>query len=265
MISKIKKLISARKGDEHYAQQKKPSIKNMDNFINNCDAYRPGLDYMGVSAGIQSVECFAFPKANCTSIKTNPPVTVNIYAYKQIFSHLPTLKTKRLLLRKVKMSDSKDMFEYTQDIEVARHVLWDAHTSIFETRSFIRFLLKQYKNGDPSNYAIEYNNKVIGTVGFMSLEPENKSAEVGYSMSREFWNKGIMTEALNAIIQFGFEVLRLNRIEAKYEFDNAASGKVMKKCGMHFEGKQREKIYNKGRYADIYQYAILRKDYENLI
>lgn len=145
---------------------------------------------------------------------------------------------------------------------MARHVLWDAHTSIHQTRSYLRFLIRQYRAGQPSTFVIVWNEnrKTIGTIGFMWMQQENRSAEVGYSLSRAYWNRGIMTEALQAVLKFGFDSLSLNRIEAQHESDNPASGRVMEKAGMRHEGRLRQRVYNKGRYADVELYAILRDD-----
>lgn len=181
-----------------------------------------------------------------------------------LFSQLPTLLTPRLILRPVRMSDASDLYEYSKDPEVARHVLWDAHRSIHQTRAYVRFLLRQYRTGAPSTFVIvlRENQKVIGTIGFMWAQPENRSAEVGYSLSREYWNRGMMTEALRCILEFGFEKLGLNRIEAQHECDNPASGKVMLNVGMKHEGTLRQRLYNKGRFSDIQLYAILREDFK---
>lgn len=180
----------------------------------------------------------------------------------EIFSHLPTLMTRRLILRPARMSDAEDMYEYSRDPLVARHVLWDAHTSIHQTRGYLRFLIRQYRTGAPSTFVIvlKETGKVIGTIGFMWIQQENRSAEVGYSLSRAYWNRGIMTEALQAVLKFGFDSLSLNRIEAQHESDNPASGRVMEKAGMRHEGRLRQRVYNKGRYADVELYAILRDD-----
>lgn len=182
--------------------------------------------------------------------------------FQEAFCRLPTLLTPRLLLRPVRMSDAQDLFEYSRDPEVARHVLWDAHQSIHQTRGYIRFLLKQYRGGQPSSFVIELaqERKVIGTIGFMWLQQENRSAEVGYSLSRAYWNRGLMTEALKAVLDFGFDTLRLNRIEAQHETANPASGRVMAHAGMRYEGRLRQRVYNKGRYVDVELYAILRTD-----
>ena len=178
------------------------------------------------------------------------------------FSSLPELKTDRLILRPLRMSDARDMYAYAQDPEVSRHVLWSAHTSIFQTRTFLRSAIRQYRRGEPGSFAIvlKASGRMIGTVGFMWIDREYKSAEVGYSLSREYWNQGVMTEALRRVVDFGFQEMRLNRIEAQHETDNPASGRVMAHVGMRQEGILRQRLKNKGKFVDVALYAILRGD-----
>lgn len=184
-----------------------------------------------------------------------------------LFSHLPRLETRRLLLRALTMRDAADVYSYSKDPEVARYVLWDAHVSIAQTRSYLRFILRQYRNGEPASYGIvlKETGKVIGTIGFMWLNDENRSAEIGYSLSRAYWNQGLMTECLHAILDLGFRTLRLNRIEAQHDTRNPASGRVMQHCGMTLEGTLRQRIYNKGRYVDVDVYAIVLSDYNRMM
>lgn len=181
-----------------------------------------------------------------------------------IFAKLPTLRTPRLSLRAARMSDAEDVYAYSRDAEVARHVLWEAHTSIHQTRAYLRYILRQYRAGLPSTFVIEHTaqRRVIGTIGLMWVQHENNTAEIGYSLSRGYWNQGLMTEALTAILRFCFDTLRLNRVEAQHETDNPASGAVMRHAGMRREGTLRQRVYNKGRYVDVELYAILRTDYE---
>ncbi len=178
------------------------------------------------------------------------------------FSSLPELKTERLILRPLRMSDARDMYAYAQDPEVSRHVLWSAHTSIFQTRAFLRSAIRQYRRGEPGSFAIvlKASGHMIGTVGFMWIDREYKSAEVGYSLGRAYWNQGIMTEALRAVVAYGFDQLGLNRIEAQHETDNPASGRVMAHVGMRQEGILRQRLKNKGKFVDVALYAILRSD-----
>ena len=94
----------------------------------------------------------------------------------------------------------------------------------------------------------------------MWINREYGSAEGGYSLNRSYWNRGIMTEALDEVLRYGFEQLRLNRIEAQYETDNPASGRVMEKAGMVREGVLRQRLKNKGRFVDVVLCAVLSQD-----
>lgn len=179
------------------------------------------------------------------------------------FSHLPVIETNRLILRPFKMRDCQDVYLYSSDMEVARYVLWDAHRSLADTRNYLRYMLRLYRDGQPSSWAIvlKENSKVIGSIGFMWLDHINDSAEVGYSISRTWWNHGFTTEALSCVLHEGFTVLHLNRIEAQHDVRNPASGRVMQKCGMCQEGILHSRIKNKKEFIDVALYAILQKDY----
>lgn len=182
------------------------------------------------------------------------------------FENVPEIETERLLIRRVTPRDAQDMYEYSRDPEVARHVLWEAHTSPSDSRGYIRYLQRKYRLAEPSSWGIELKatKKLIGTIGFMWWQQENASAEIGYSLGRAYWNHGYMTEALNAVLCYAFEEMRLNRVEAQHEVDNPASGVVMQKAGMKKEGVLRSRLYNKGRYVDVALYAILRDDFRKM-
>ena len=182
------------------------------------------------------------------------------------YTYMPTLETPRLQLRRLVMRDAPDIFEYSRDPLVAEHVLWEAHRTVMDSRSYIRYMMRKYRLGDPASWGIVHkaSGKVIGTIGFMWIQPENSAAEVGYSLSRAYWNNGYMTEALEKVLQHGFVSMGLNRIEAQHETTNPASGAVMRKCGMMKEGMLRQRLLNKGRYVDVDLYAILRRDWRKL-
>jgi ribosomal-protein-alanine N-acetyltransferase len=186
--------------------------------------------------------------------------------YTDSFVYMPQLDTPRLRLRRLTMRDAADIYRYSRDSEVARYVLWDAHRSVSDSRAYLRFMLRRYRNHEPASWGIEWKQtgEIIGTIGFMWIQDDNAAAEVGYSLAREYWNQGIMTEALQAVIRYAFDGLDLNRVEAQHETTNPASGAVMRKCHMVKEGTLRSRLFNKGRYMDVDLYAILRKDYNRL-
>ena len=180
-----------------------------------------------------------------------------------VFARLPVLETERLILRPMKMSDAEDIFAYSKDPEVARHVLWDAHRSISDSRFYLKYMKRQYKTGQPSSYGIvlKETGRLVGTIGFMWYNADNRATEVGYSLARWLWNQGLMTEALHAVLDMAFEHLHVHRIEAMHDAANPASGRVMIKCGMHHEGTLRHRVFNKGRFVDVELYAILEEDH----
>ena len=194
------------------------------------------------------------PEASDTVL--SPPV---------FFSRLPVLETEDLLLRKPAMKDAKDIYRYASDPEVARYVLWEPHRSLSETRSFIRFLRSRVRAGYPSSWVVTLRETgtVIGTIGFIWYSDENRSAELGYSFSREYWNRGYATQALRAVIGAVFRSLPVNRLEAQHDIRNPASGRVMEKSGLRQEGILRDRIVNKGEYVSTALYAILRSDWDN--
>jgi len=187
-----------------------------------------------------------------------PPATPQEY-----FARLPVIDTPRLILRRMSLRDAHDLYEYSRDPEVARHVLWTAHRSVWETKAYIRYVLQQYRLGEPSSWVIvdRETQKAIGTIGFMAYSADNAMAEVGYSLARSHWNRGLMTEALEAVLREAFTVLKLNRIEAQHFTANPSSGRVMDKCGMTHEGHLRRRICNKGQFMDVEMWGILRSDW----
>ena len=177
---------------------------------------------------------------------------------------MPTLETDRLILRRMTMRDAADVFLYSKDEEVARHVLWSAQKDISEAKEYLRYMARRYRNDEPSSWGIieKKTGRLVGTIGYMAFSEENNSVEVGYSLAHWLWNGGYMTEALSRVIEHTFDVMEINRIEAQHEITNPSSGRVMEKCGMRKEGELRQRLYNKGKYVDVALYAILREDYE---
>lgn len=190
-------------------------------------------------------------------------VKTEIVNYRSVFSDLPKLETERLLLRRLSMRDSNDVFEYASRPEVAEFVTWEHHRSISDSMVFIRSILNQYDEGVPSPWGIvlKQNTKLIGTGGFHNWSTGSKRAEIGYAISSAYWNLGYMTEALMEMIKFGFEVMQLNRIEAVCKTMNTASERVMQKCGMKFEGILRQHMFVKGTYHDLKMYSILKDEF----
>ncbi len=103
---------------------------------------------------------------------------------------------------------------------------------------------------------------MIGTIDFVSWNQHHGNAEIGYALSRDYWGKGICTEAAKEIIAFGFERMDLMRIQAKCMVDNIGSAKVMEKVGMTYEGTLRKAMKIKQEHVDLNVYSILLEEYQ---
>jgi len=184
----------------------------------------------------------------------------------QVFSQLPTLNTKRLILRRMLLSDAQDIYEYASDFEVSKTTNWSPHTSVEDSKIYLKSMLKRYSYNQASEWGIvlKKTGKMIGTCGFTSWLPAHYSGEIGYSLGQRYWNLGFTTEAIKKVIEFGFKNIKLNRIEARCRLDNPASERVMQKVGMEFEGIQRDIMFVKKRFISLKVYSILVSDYKNL-
>ncbi len=180
----------------------------------------------------------------------------------RIFSHLPTLTTERLTLRAMRVSDCYDMYEYASRTDVTRYLTWSPHGDMEYTKEYLKYIFNHYRLGDFYDWAVvlRAEDKMIGTCGFTRFHTHHDCGEVGYVINPEYHGRGIATEAVQAVVAFGFRELSLHRIEAKFMEGNRASLRVMEKVGMRFEGIRRGEMLIKGSYRDVGVCAILQED-----
>ncbi len=182
----------------------------------------------------------------------------------RLFSHIPTLETDRLLLRGMRVSDAHDMYEYAKRPSVTEYLTWDPHTSETETREYLTYVGQRYRTGDFYDWSLvcHADGRMIGTCGFTSFNCPADSAEIGYVLHPSYQGRGLATEAVRRVLEFGFEELGLHRMEARFIEGNTASLRLMERVGMTFEGYARESMKIKGRYRTIGTCAILRGEFE---
>jgi ribosomal-protein-alanine N-acetyltransferase len=180
-----------------------------------------------------------------------------------VFRSLPTLETDRVILRKMTFADAMDIFEYAANPEVSKYTNWNAHQSVKDTKFFLNTVNERYKNSQITDWGIVHkkDQKLIGTCGFVEWDMFHNRAEIGYALSHKYWRQGYMTEAVMAVMNFGFRKMDLNRIEARCQVENVASSGVMEKVGMKFEGILRQQMLIKGEYWDLKIYSILRQEF----
>ena len=150
---------------------------------------------------------------------------------------MSALETKRLLLRRWEESDAEDLFSYARDPEVRPMAGWPPHRSVEESREIIRNVL----NG-PETYAIclRGDGRAIGTIelklaGHTDLTDREDECEMGYCLARPFWGRGIMPEAVCAMLRRAFEDLGMNKVWIGYYEGNDRSRRVQEKCGFRFQ------------------------------
>ena len=184
-----------------------------------------------------------------------------------MLKHIGTqkLETERLILRKFKEEDAVDMFNnWASDSEVTKYLTWPAHSSIEVSKQITKLWIADYSNIECYQWAIELKDigEVIGRIGLVDIDNNNENCEIGYCMGKAFWGKGIMTEAFSELINFLFKEIGFQRITARHDVDNPASGQVMEKCGLKYEGTLRKILKNnKGILVNCKYYSILREEF----
>jgi len=183
----------------------------------------------------------------------------------KIFSKIPELESERLVLRRMQKSDAPDMFEYACLPTVTEYLLWYPHPDLDHTKRYLSMIDKDYRIGVFYDWAVvlKENGKMIGTCGFTDIDTQNFCAEVGYVLNPKYWGEGIAPEAVSTVMRFGFDVLKMHRIEAKYIIGNDRSRRVMEKTGMTFEGIRRSSMLIKGQYRDIGICSIISSEYNH--
>lgn len=176
------------------------------------------------------------------------------------------LESKRLILRRCKKGDAKQIFDnYGSDPVVSKYVVWDKHNSVEDSQKLVEKWIESYKNKNSYKWVIvdKASNNVIGSISAVKVNTEYKTVEVGYCLGSKWWNKGYATEALKRIIKFFFEEIGVETIYANHLADNPASGKVMQKSKMKHDGTLRNRMIDKNtnKPMNLEAYSIIKKDY----
>ncbi|MED4018796.1 GNAT family N-acetyltransferase [Sutcliffiella cohnii] len=181
------------------------------------------------------------------------------------YSGTPKVETERLVLRRMELSDTQKAFEqWLSDERVSDNRVSAAHKTLSESFERLTKIVSNYANKDFCWWAIERkaDGELIGEIDLYDFGQTTGNCEVSYSIGYEWWNKGYATEALKAVVEFGFHHMNIHKISAAHNTDNPASGKVMRKVGMVQEGIIRHMIRNaKNQYKDCAVYGILQEDF----
>ncbi len=152
-----------------------------------------------------------------------------------------TIQTDRLVLRKYETSDAEGMYRnWVTDREVTRFWGWEPHKSIEETRALLQTWVEDGQRADVYHWIIvlRSSDEPIGYLYLNEIVCEKKSCAIHYLLSRPYWNKGYMTEAVKGVIEFAFKTVGFKTIHSRHHVDNPASGRVLSKAGMQYIGTQ---------------------------
>ncbi|MGQ3479133.1 GNAT family N-acetyltransferase [Paenibacillus sp. TY11] len=180
---------------------------------------------------------------------------------KEIF---PVLETERLRLRQLTLGDAEDVFAYFSRDEVTKYYDLESFTEVEQAEKFIRSMLTRYEKQEGFRWGItlkEAPERIVGTIGFHNWHKEHSRIEIGYELAPEYWRQGLMTEAVKVVVDYGFHLPQVHRIEAFIDPDNEGSRRLLLKSGFTKEGHLRDYFYEKGQFVDAVIFGYLRKEH----
>jgi [ribosomal protein S5]-alanine N-acetyltransferase len=182
---------------------------------------------------------------------------------------IPTeLQGERIIIRRLRMSDAEDLYRHLKSRDVSRWLMTVPYPySKDEAVKFIRKSMVQWRQQTSYHFAIllKENGGLIGGCAFRLVDFEHECVGIGYWLGKKYWHQGYATETAKLLLHLGFDVLGLYRVYAGHIEPNAASGRVLEKCGMTREGVWREAIIKHGERQNMVHYAILKPEYEKQV
>lgn len=179
----------------------------------------------------------------------------------KVFDPFPVLETRRLILREIRPDDVKEVFDIRANEDVMKYFGKDPLKSVKEAEELIKLTKESLinKEGIRWGITIKGRDKIIGSGGIWRILKQHLRGEIGYELSPEFWQKGIMSEAISEMIRFSFDHMNLHTIEANLDPANIASVKLLEKAGFEKEGHTKESYYYNGAFSDTAVYSIFNK------
>ena len=177
------------------------------------------------------------------------------------FSPFQNLETERLYLRRVVKEGVNEIFALRSDQEVMKYIPRPLLKTEEEALAHIAMIDEKIDSNEGINWAITLkgNPKLIGIIGHYRIRPEHFRAEIGYMLLAEYQGKGIISEAIKEVVNYGFEVMKLHSIEAIIDPENFVSEKKKKKNGFVKEAHLKENEFYDGRFLDTVIYSILNQ------
>lgn len=179
------------------------------------------------------------------------------------FSPFPDLISERLRFRKINADDVAEMFALRSDPEVMKFVPRPLAKNPQEALDHIELINSKIDSNDGINWAITLkdNPEMIGIIGHYKTLPEDHRSEIGYMLSPKHQQKGYISEAISAVVKYGFEDMQLHSVEAIIDPENFASARVLEKNHFIKEAHLRENHFYDGKFIDTVIYSLLKSDY----
>jgi ribosomal-protein-alanine N-acetyltransferase len=176
----------------------------------------------------------------------------------------PRLETDRLILREMTHGDAEAVFKLFSDEAVTQTMDIYKFETIERAHRLINLVAERYRRKEGLRWGITFkdDNRIIGTAGFNYLDDRTLRGEIGYDLEQAQWGKGLTTEAVRAVLKFGFATIGLNRIEATTNLHNIASIKVLYKLGFKEEGIMREYGYWREEFQDLRMFSLLKREFK---
>ena len=176
------------------------------------------------------------------------------------FNPFPALETPRLYLKQITEVDTNDLFALRSNMMVMKYVKKPLAKSVEDIQELLKKINDNLQNNNGINWGITIKNnpQLIGVIGYHRIEKEHYRAEIGYMLHPDYWNKGIMNEAIKSVINFGFIQMKLHSIEASIDPDNFVSGKILMNHGFVKEAYFKENFFFEGEFLDSEIYSLLK-------
>jgi len=177
------------------------------------------------------------------------------------------IDTDRLVLRRFVEGDVNDAFiNWAGDEIVQNDYCEPVYESVEDTLELVNKYIASYEKLDYYRWAIDLKEgtRCVGQIAFFLVDSKNLFGEIEYCIGRRFQNRGYVTEAVKAVIKFGFEKIGFNRIQISHRNTNMASKRVIEKCGFQYEGNLRQFFYHEGSFIDRLYYSILKDEWQHM-
>ena len=177
------------------------------------------------------------------------------------FDTFPVIETERLILREFTLDDLPEVYELRTNQEIMQHIDRDKMKNLEEARDMVLKMQESYQACTGINWGITLKTSpvIIGGCGFWRIVREHYRAEIGYSLLPDYWNQGIITEAIHAVVHVGFHQVGIHSIEANLNPENKKSARVLEKNGFIQEGYFKQNYFYNGKFYDTLTYGKTRE------